>query len=244
MAVFRKIEVKFWSDPFIESLTPEQKFFYLYLMTNEKTTQCGIYECSVRKMSIDTGYNQETIRKLIQFFESKRKIKYSKITDEVCLTNWLKYNDSTSPTVKKCIESELSKVKDRLLIEYIYGSDTHSQEEEEKEEVEEEVEVKKKKEKKEKKTEPLSFRSQLWEKWFDYKKQRKQSYTEIGKNALLNKFLNVPDNELEMIIEQSIVNNWSGLFPLKEPLMRKPPNGTPLDQQDDKPYAIVIPDDF
>jgi hypothetical protein len=31
---FRKIHDTFWTDPDIEDLTPEQKFFYLYLITN------------------------------------------------------------------------------------------------------------------------------------------------------------------------------------------------------------------
>mgnify|MGYP000070582566 CR=1 FL=1 len=53
MAIFRKIHVSFWKDEFIESLTPEQKFFYLYLMTNDRTTQCGIYEITIKQMQVD-----------------------------------------------------------------------------------------------------------------------------------------------------------------------------------------------
>lgn len=44
MAVFRQIHIDFWQDGFILDLTPEEKYFYLYLMTNSKTTQCGVYE--------------------------------------------------------------------------------------------------------------------------------------------------------------------------------------------------------
>ena len=140
MAIFRKVHVSFWKDEFIESLTTEQKYFYLYLMTNDRTKQCGIYEITVKQISYDTGYNEETVRKLIKFFVGKGKIRYSESTKEVALKNWGKYNDSTSPKVKVCIDKELSLVKDRVLIEYLYSTDTHSQEEQEEEQEEEKEE--------------------------------------------------------------------------------------------------------
>jgi len=132
MAIFRKIHVSFWKDEFIESLTPEQKYFYLYLMTNDRTRQCGIYEITFRQICYDTGYNEETVKKLIEYFIICDKIRYSFNTKEIALKNWGKYNDSTSPKVKVCVDKELSLVKDRLLIEYLYSTDTHSQEEQEK----------------------------------------------------------------------------------------------------------------
>lgn len=142
MAVFRKVHVSFWKDVFVEGLTPEQKFFYLYLLTNDRTTQCGIYEITTRQMSYDTGYNFDTIDKLIGFFELKQKLRYNRETSEMALKNWPKYNDSTSPKVKSCISNELKVVKDRVLIEYVYSMDTHSQEEkEEEQEKEEDVET-------------------------------------------------------------------------------------------------------
>ena len=126
MAIFRKVHVAFWKDSFVETLTPEQKYFYLYLITNDNTKQCGIYEISIRQICFDTGYNEETSNKLIQFFTSMGKIKYSEITKEMALKNWGKYNDSTSPKVKACIKNELLKVKDTLLIQYVYSMHTVS----------------------------------------------------------------------------------------------------------------------
>jgi len=138
MAAFRKISVTFWSDSFIGDLTPEQKYFYLYLMTNDKTTQCGIYETSIRKICFDTGYNSETVLKLLDFFQEKNKIRFSKETNEIALLNWVKFNDSNSPKVLSCVEKELKNVKNRVLIQYLYSMDTESQEEEEEEKEEEE----------------------------------------------------------------------------------------------------------
>ena len=133
MAIFRKVHVSFWSDPFVEALTPEQKYFYLYLLTNEKTKQCGIYEITKRKIANDTGYNLETVDKLIMFFQNLGKLIYSNNTGEIALKNWPKYNDSKSPKVRKCIDEELKFVKNKVLIQYLYSIDTQSQEEEEQE---------------------------------------------------------------------------------------------------------------
>jgi hypothetical protein len=134
MAIFRKVHVTFWRDEFVEGLTPEQKFFYLYLLTNDRTTQCGIYEITIKQMCYDTGYNDDTIKKLIEYFIGTGKVRYSNDTKEIALKNWVKYNDSNSPKVKACIDNELKKVKNRVLIQYIYSIDTHTQEEEEEEE--------------------------------------------------------------------------------------------------------------
>ena len=137
MAIFRKVHTSFWSDTFISDLDKDKKLFYLYILTNERTTQCGIYEISKKQISFDLGYSIDTVCKLLQYFIKLGKIRYNEQTKELAVGNWLKYNGSTSPKVKSCIDKEFAKVKDRVLIEYIYSIDTHPQEEEEQEEEQE-----------------------------------------------------------------------------------------------------------
>ena len=138
MAIFRKIHVTFWSDPFTSELNNDRKLFYLYLLTNERTKQCGIYEISKRQISFDLGYSIDTVSILLKYFIKIGKIQYSDSTNEIAIKNWKKFNYSTSPKVVKCIESELKLVKNRVLIEYINSIDTLSQEEQEQEEEKEE----------------------------------------------------------------------------------------------------------
>jgi hypothetical protein len=135
MAIFRKIHTQLWSDPFFSELDTEKKLFYIYLLTNEKTKQCGIYEISKKHICFDLNISLDKVNKLLNFFISKGKLQFSDSSNELAIKNWKKYNYSTSPKVVKCIESELKLVKNRVLIEYIYSIDTLSQEEEEKEEV-------------------------------------------------------------------------------------------------------------
>ena len=143
MAVYRQVHISFWQDSFILDLTPEEKYFYLYLMTNSKTKQCGIYEISKKVMELETGYNGETIDKLLGRFIGYGKIEYCEQTREVFLKNWLKYNSYKSPKVMACIKKEIEEIKHtpfkktishRLGIDYAKSIDTETQKEKEKEE--------------------------------------------------------------------------------------------------------------
>lgn len=132
MATYRQIHVSFWQDGFVMKLTPEEKYFYIYLMTNSKTTQCGIYELPKKIICFETGYNEETVDKLLKRFIGYEKIQYSEETNEVILINWMKYNAINSDKVKQCIIKELKNVKNKafvelfknLCIQYGYGIDS------------------------------------------------------------------------------------------------------------------------
>lgn len=112
----------------MQELTPEQKYFYLFLLTNDKTKQCGIYEITKRQICYDTGYNIDTVSKLLEYFINGGKIRYNTSTNEIAIKNWQKYNGSTSPKVQSCINQELKSIKDKTLIQYLYSMDTKSQE--------------------------------------------------------------------------------------------------------------------
>ena len=120
MATYRKLHTTFWTDPFVENLTQEQKLFYLYLITNTKTKQSGIYEITKKYMAYETGFSIKEITELITYFVNDGKILYSETTNEIAITNWIKYNFSFSHSVLKCIETDLYEVKDKELIKTLY----------------------------------------------------------------------------------------------------------------------------
>ena len=133
MAIYRQIQTTFWQDDFILNLTPEEKYFYLFLLTNSKTKQCGIYQLPIQVIVFETGYNQETIDKLLHRFIDYGKIIYSNKTKEIGIVNWQKYNPAESPKVKACVNKELKEIKDHSLIDKIYPMDRLSQAEQEEE---------------------------------------------------------------------------------------------------------------
>ncbi|MFI8714228.1 DnaD domain-containing protein [Brevibacillus brevis] len=117
MATYRQVQTSFWQDGFVLDLTPEEKYFFLYLMTNSKTTQCGIYELPKRIIETETGYHRETVDKLLNRFIEYGKVAYNEETKEIMMLNWLKHNRINSPKVKACITKELKGVKHKPFVE-------------------------------------------------------------------------------------------------------------------------------
>ena len=89
-------------------------------MTNSKTSQCGIYELPKRIIETETGYNRETVDKLLNRFIDYKKIVYCEETREVFLMNWIKHNKIVSPKVKKCVYEELKKIKSMDMVNLFF----------------------------------------------------------------------------------------------------------------------------
>lgn len=122
MAKFRQVYNDFWSDPkVVEEMTPEDRYFFLYLLTNPCTTQIGIYKVTKKQMGFDLGYSTESINALVDRFENHHKlISYNAETREMALKNWGKYNlNKGGKPVIDCIKKELEEVKDISLIKYV-----------------------------------------------------------------------------------------------------------------------------
>lgn len=140
MAVYRNIQISFWTDAKVaDEFTPEDKYFYLYLFTNPHTNLCGCYEISRKQVSWETGYSIDTVDRLIdRFVRIHKVILFSKDTKELLLLNWYKYNWTTSDKFRKPLLKEIESIKcnefkeyltkmyegDTVSIPYIYGTDT------------------------------------------------------------------------------------------------------------------------
>lgn len=120
MAKYRILQANFWDDAFVLDLTPEEKYFYNYLLTNGRASQCGCYELPYKIMEMQTGYNRETVEKLIKRFIEYGKIKYDSTTKEILIINWSKHNFSKSPKVRTCILKEVESIKNKEFQEYMY----------------------------------------------------------------------------------------------------------------------------
>ena len=132
MALSRNIQLSFWTDAkVIDDFTPEDRYFFLYLMTNPHTNLCGCYEISKKQMSDETGYTKETIEKLIKrMSESHQVIRYSNTSKEMLIINWHKYNWTESSKLRIALEREIETIKDSefksYLTEILNGNDTVS----------------------------------------------------------------------------------------------------------------------
>ncbi|WP_235848389.1 DnaD domain protein [Litchfieldia alkalitelluris] len=122
MAKYRMVRTNFWLNPVVsEEMSPEDKYFFLYLLTNPHTTQIGIYKITKKQMAFDMGYSIETVHALMdRMVHHHELIRYNPQTREIAIKCWGKYNlHKGGKPVVDCILSELKEVEDRSLIEYV-----------------------------------------------------------------------------------------------------------------------------
>ncbi|HBJ2602319.1 TPA: hypothetical protein LA751_001599 [Clostridium botulinum] len=119
---YRLVYTEFWTDPkVLEEMTPEDRYFYLYLLTNPCTTNCGIYQITRKQMAFEIGHSTESINSLMDRFTNHHKlIMYNTETRELAIKNWGKYNlNKGGKPVLDCLTKELKEVKDKSLIKYV-----------------------------------------------------------------------------------------------------------------------------
>ena len=122
MGIKRVVDTEIWTDDKVENFTPEEKYFWVYLLTNPFTKQLGIYKITKKQMSFQLGYDTETITKLLDRFENEHKlIKY--IENEVAIRNYLKYSIvKGGKPVEDCLIADIRNVKHKSLIKWVFGS--------------------------------------------------------------------------------------------------------------------------
>lgn len=124
MAVYRNVHLSFWTDNKVEDeFTPEDKYFYIYLLTNPQTNICGCYEVSYSQMTRQTGYNKDTIVRLLERFDKVHGIiKFSPTTKEVLILHWYKYNWSDSNKLLIGVQNVAKNIKNENFKKYVFDT--------------------------------------------------------------------------------------------------------------------------
>lgn len=99
------VSTSFWSDNYTADLDPIEKLLFLYLLTCERSTLAGVYELPIKLMAVETGIENEMVKKILGRFEEDGKVKYE--GGWVAVKNFLKHHEHGSPTVKKGIEDAI-----------------------------------------------------------------------------------------------------------------------------------------
>lgn len=121
----RVVSTSFWEDEkVVDMFSPEDKYFYIYLLTNPHSTQLGIYRLVPKTAAFELGYSKEAVKVLLDRFESKYKmIKYSDSTSEIAIKNFLKHSIMKGgKPVMDCLLKEEKQVEDTSLLQYIYNN--------------------------------------------------------------------------------------------------------------------------
>jgi len=117
MSKHRIVATCFWDDPYIMKLDPSEKLLFLYFLTNPVTEICGVYQISIKRISFDTGFEQDMVRMILGRFEKDGRCLYR--DGWIAMHNWLKHQ-SRSPGVQTGIEKQLAEVPQELA-EYMHG---------------------------------------------------------------------------------------------------------------------------
>lgn len=104
----RSVYSKIWEDNwFSTQLNPLDRYLFLYLLTNQSSTLCGIYEIPIKRISSDTGLDAKDIED-VYFPRMSKKITYYK--GWICIHNWSRYHSEGSPKLQIGIKNDLKAV--------------------------------------------------------------------------------------------------------------------------------------
>ena len=215
MAIYRNVSLSFWEDiKIVDDFTPEDRYFYLYLLTNPHTNLLGCYQVSFKQMTNETGYNKDTVEKIIdRMVNIHNVIMFDSETNEIFIKNWYKYNWTRSEKLLKKVEKlieyvkseELKKYLEKILnqyrvsIGYLYTMDTSVS-----------VSVS------DSVTDILNNNNKLIElfnEYLLYRKENKLSNSKTVINDLLSFLKDYNNKDKEKIIKEAIKKGWKEFYP-------------------------------
>ncbi len=124
-SIKRIVDTDFWdNDKVLDEFSIEDKYFYLFLLTNPFTTQLGIYPFPLKKASFYSGFSVEKLQSLLDRFETQYGwIKYSPETSEIAVKGYLKHTllKGGKPVIDLLMK-EIKEVKNQELILYMFNS--------------------------------------------------------------------------------------------------------------------------
>jgi hypothetical protein len=225
MSKLRSVSTGFWSDPFIEDLTPSEKLLFLYLITNEKTNMLGIYEASLKKISFETGLNKDVVLNGLKAFESIGKVKY--VDNYVILVNYMKHQNFNTNMKKSAIDV-YNNLPNQLKNKDIIVTKSNPSEGFESllkhfgmvRKIEIEYEYEYEIETKKEITPTAEFfidkdLNQAFLEWIDYRKEIRKTLKPSTAQKQVKFLQRFDSKDAILIIEQSIQNGWTGLFEIK-----------------------------
>jgi hypothetical protein len=130
MATQRYISTSFWDDGWIHKLDPSEKLLYIYFLTNPLTNIAGVYQITLDRMIYDTGFNENTIRHILEKFEKAKKCFFR--DGWLIIPSWPKHQKwKQRDKIRKGIDACLSETPKSIIsllsgIGYTYPIDTLS----------------------------------------------------------------------------------------------------------------------
>ena len=204
MSKLRYIRDSFWTDSYIEKLSPDEKLIFLYLLTNPLNNVAGIYEIRAKRIGFDTGYDMEVVENILERFVRDEKI--LRFNDLIAIKNHIK-NQSINPSIVKGCKRIINELSDKnrqvvtdwgqtgiinltLLNLTIY--------------IEKEISV------------PDNINKKAWSDFVEHRINIKKKLTQKAADIVFKKFTGVNNKDQQQMVDNCIVGKWVTVFPLKK----------------------------
>ena len=107
MAKYRPVKTSFWTDPYIQGLSVEEKLIFLYLITNPLTRLCGIYEISDRTIAFETGLSEKVVAQTVdRLYTDGKTVRHG---SWIYIINYSKHQQN-NPSVVSAIQREMLEI--------------------------------------------------------------------------------------------------------------------------------------
>lgn len=110
MAQFRKINPAFWTDSVIQSITPDQRYLYLYLITNAHSEITGLYKITEKTIAFETDLQPDQLALDLRVLEVEGKIVYDGTT--MFVLNMLTHHANRSPKFVTMVKTQIDLIND------------------------------------------------------------------------------------------------------------------------------------
>jgi hypothetical protein len=111
MSKKRFIDSHFWSDTWVDGLTRDERFFFMYLLTNDKTSIAGVYEIPLKMIAFESGFTQAEVLEL--FRKLRAKVHY--VNGWVVMKNAIKNQNYKNTKIERGIEIILQNCPPELI---------------------------------------------------------------------------------------------------------------------------------
>ncbi|MFA6897214.1 MAG: hypothetical protein WCQ96_02935 [Patescibacteria group bacterium] len=118
---YRMINTKIWLDSYIRKLDKQEDRLFVYFLTNEHANILGIYELPIDVIMSETRNKKTMVENALKKFENDEKIYYR--NGYIFIKNFLKYQSTGSPMVKKGVLKRVDELPENIKteIELILG---------------------------------------------------------------------------------------------------------------------------
>lgn len=111
MSKKRYIDTNFWVDGWIANLNRDEKYFFLYLLTNDKTSIAGVYEIPMKVIVFETEFEHSEVLTML----NKMKAKVVYMNGWIVLRKAIKNQNYRNEKIRRAIQIILEDCPSELL---------------------------------------------------------------------------------------------------------------------------------